>query len=47
MPVVVEENNAPVIGIIGVFDLGVEDVDVVSVCKGSVLESGVCNIKTN
>jgi len=35
------EKGAPVIGVVGIFDLGVEDVDVVSVCKGLVLECGV------
>ena len=31
--VAVDENNAPVIGVVGILDLGVEDVDVVPVCK--------------
>jgi hypothetical protein len=29
----VEEKDAPVIGVVGIFDLGAEDVDVVPVCK--------------
>ena len=33
VPVAAEENNAPVIGVVGIFDLGVEDVDIIPVCK--------------
>ena len=29
----VEKNGAPVVGVVRIFDLGVEDVDVISVCK--------------